>query len=68
MNGLLTEHWPAAREKLFQLHESGRIAITFDAVELAELEGVYDGIDRLLSGQSMGKVVVRIAPDDGIGE
>ncbi len=67
MNGLLTEHWPAAREKLFQLHESGRIAITFDAVEFVGLEGVYDGIDRLLSGQSMGKVVVRIAQDDGIG-
>jgi NADPH-dependent curcumin reductase CurA len=62
MNGLLTELWPAARARIFGLHESGRLAISFDASRFQGLEGVYDAVERLLSGQSMGKVIVEIAP------
>jgi NADPH-dependent curcumin reductase CurA len=62
MNGLLTEHWPAARAKVFGLYESGRLAISFDDRKFEGLEGVYDAVERLLSGQSMGKVTVEIAP------
>ncbi len=58
MNGLLTPHWPAARETMFQLFTEGKIAVTFDDVHFGGLTGVYDAVERLLSGQSMGKVVV----------
>ncbi len=63
MNGLLTEHWPDARAKLFARYDEGRIAVTFDAVPFAGLEGVYGAVERLLSGQSMGKVVVDLRPE-----
>jgi NADPH-dependent curcumin reductase CurA len=58
MNGLLTSHWPAAREQMFALYDHGRIAVTFDDVPFRGLNGIYDAVQRLLSGQSMGKVVV----------
>ncbi len=58
MNGLLAEHWPTARAKLFALHAAGKISVTFDSVDFAGLPQVYDAVERLLSGQSMGKVVV----------
>lgn len=58
MNGLLTDHWPPAREKVFSLYESGQLHVTFDSQEFVGLDGVFDAGERLLSGQSMGKVVV----------
>jgi NADPH-dependent curcumin reductase CurA len=58
MNGLLAEHWPDARAKLFALYADDRISVTFDSVDFAGLPRVYDAVERLLSGQSMGKVVV----------
>jgi NADPH-dependent curcumin reductase CurA len=58
MNGLLTEHWPEARARIFRFYESGRIAVTFDDAEFNGLDSVYDAVERLLSGASMGKVVV----------
>lgn len=58
MNGLLTPYWPAAREKVFGLYASGQLAVTLDDVPFHGLTGVYDAVERLLSGQSMGKVVV----------
>jgi NADPH-dependent curcumin reductase CurA len=61
MNGLLPELWPAAREKLFALQSAGKLRVTFDAVEFAGIETVYDAVERLLSGQSMGKVTVNLA-------
>jgi NADPH-dependent curcumin reductase CurA len=63
MNGLLPELWPAARAKLFALRKQGKIDVTFDAVPFCGLEQVYDAIDRLLSGRSMGKVVVRLSKE-----
>jgi NADPH-dependent curcumin reductase CurA len=63
MNGLLTEHWPAAREKLFKLREEGRIHVTFDDVPFNGVPAVYDAVERLLSGASMGKVMVDLAPN-----
>jgi NADPH-dependent curcumin reductase CurA len=62
MNGLLTEHWPRAREKMFSLYDTGRIQVTFDAGAFRGLPSVYDAVERLLSGQSMGKVVVDLRP------
>ncbi len=62
MNGLLPELWPAARAKLFALHDAGQLRVTFDDVPFTGLEQVPDAIERLLSGQSMGKVVVALDP------
>jgi NADPH-dependent curcumin reductase CurA len=58
MNGLLTEHWADARERLFALYAAGRITVHFDEPSFTGIEGVFDGVERLLSGQSMGKVMV----------
>lgn len=60
MNGLLTEHWPAARETLFALHEAGRIAVTRDARAFDGLTSIHDAVEWLLSGRSMGKVMVNL--------
>jgi NADPH-dependent curcumin reductase CurA len=62
MNGLLTEHWPAARARMFALHARGALAVTFDAVPFHGLPSVPDAVERLLSGESMGKVVVDLRP------
>lgn len=58
MNGLLTEQWPAARERVFSGYSSGALKVRFDDRKFRGLEGIFDGVERLLSGQSIGKVVV----------
>jgi NADPH-dependent curcumin reductase CurA len=60
MNGLLTPRWPAARETLFELYRAGKLTVTFDEVAFQGLPRVYDAVERLLSGQSMGKVIVNL--------
>ena len=63
MNGLLTEHWPQARARMFALYRAGDLKIAFDDVPFQGLPAVYDAVERLLSGQSMGKVVVDLSGD-----
>lgn len=58
MNGLLADHWPSARREVFALYRSGRLKIRFDEERFTGLEGVFGAVERLLSGRSMGKVVV----------
>jgi NADPH-dependent curcumin reductase CurA len=58
MNGLLTEHWPAARIRVFDLYREGKLVVAFDTPRFTGLEGVFDAVERLLSGQSTGKVIV----------
>jgi NADPH-dependent curcumin reductase CurA len=58
MNGLLIDHWPDARETLFALYESGQIKVMFDERKFAGLESIFDAVERLLFGESMGKVIV----------
>ncbi|NKI98325.1 zinc-binding dehydrogenase [Novosphingobium sp. SG707] len=58
MNGLLTPHWPEAREKLFALYAEGKVKVHFDTPRFTGLEGIYDAVERLLSGASSGKVIV----------
>ncbi len=60
MNGLLTERWPSARAELFDLYRGGKLKVVFDDVAFEGLDEVYGAVDRLLSGQSMGKVVVHL--------
>jgi NADPH-dependent curcumin reductase CurA len=62
MNGLLTPLWPEARARLFALYKAGQIQVLFDEVLFVGLEEVYDAVERLLSGQSMGKVTVALSP------
>ncbi|WP_062343779.1 zinc-binding dehydrogenase [Novosphingobium sp. CCH12-A3] len=61
MNGLLTPYWDDARKRLFDLYARGMLRVQFDSQRNVGLEGIYDGIERLLSGKSMGKVVVDLA-------
>jgi NADPH-dependent curcumin reductase CurA len=62
MNGLLTERWPAARILLFDLYRSGKLRVVFDEQNFLGLPRVYDAVEHLLSGQSMGKVIVNLDP------
>jgi len=62
MNGLLTDLWPHARETLFSLLDEGKIGVTFDAVRFQGIHRVPDAVEHLLSGRSMGKVVVDLRP------
>ena len=58
MNGLLVDHWPDARTKVFSLYEQGKLKVVFDDVKFTGLGGIFDAVERLLSGRSMGKVIV----------
>jgi NADPH-dependent curcumin reductase CurA len=60
MNGLLTERWPSARAEVFDLYRAGKLKVVFDDQAFEGLSQVYDAVERLLSGQSMGKVVVHL--------
>jgi NADPH-dependent curcumin reductase CurA len=60
MNGRLTDLWPATRERLFAMHQAGKFKLRFDDAPFQGIENIYDAIDRLLSSQSIGKVVVKL--------
>lgn len=62
MNGLMTEYWPEARRRMFDLYSSGKLRVVLDEKQWTGLEGVFDAVEHLLSGQSMGKVVVDLQP------
>ncbi len=63
MNGLLTERWADARRTLFDLYRAGRLKVAFDEQPFEGLPQVYDAVEHLLSGRSMGKVIVNLAAD-----
>lgn len=58
MNGLLTDYWPTARECVFGHYQRGELQIRFDDQKFTGLEGAFDAVERLLSGASIGKVIV----------
>lgn len=58
MNGLLSEHWPAARARLFGEFHAGQVQVTLDTIPFGGIEQICDAVEHLLSGRSMGKVVV----------
>jgi len=62
MNGLLPDLWPAARSKLFALQAEGALRVCFDSVDFRGLESIYEAVERLLSGESIGKVTANLAP------
>ena len=57
MNSLMTAHWPDARTRLFALYREGQLKVCRDAQRYRGLEEVYDAVEHLLSGASMGKVI-----------
>ncbi len=61
MNGLLTERWADARQTLFDLYRTSRLTVAFDEQAFEGLPHVYDAVEHLLSGRSMGKVIVNLA-------
>jgi NADPH-dependent curcumin reductase CurA len=62
MNGLLTPLWPQARRSVFADFDAGRLKVVFDATPFEGVGQICDAAEHLLSGRSMGKVVVRLAP------
>jgi NADPH-dependent curcumin reductase CurA len=63
MNGLLSDRWPDARRDLFELHARGDLRVVFDDQAFDGLPRIYDAVEHLLSGLSMGKVIVKLASD-----
>ena len=62
MNGMLTPLWPQARRSLFADFDAGRLKVVFDATPFTGVGQICDAAEHLLSGRSMGKVVVRLSP------
>lgn len=50
----------AARRRMFALHEEGKLQAWIDPKPFVGLQSVPDAIEYMLSGSSIGKVVVRI--------
>ncbi len=50
----------AARKRVFALHAEGKLQALVDPERFAGLGAVPDAIEYMLSGRSIGKVVVRI--------
>ena len=59
MNGLVTEHWPAARHEVFALYRAGKLRPVLDHHGLSGIEQIPELVERLQSGASMGKVALR---------
>ena len=60
MNGLLTDHWPEARARIFAYYAANDIKVVRDASAFRGVESIPDAVEWLLSGRSMGKVMVDI--------
>ncbi|WBH18031.1 zinc-binding dehydrogenase [Sphingomonas radiodurans] len=58
MNGLLGDLHPAARERLFKLYADGLIEVVRDDRPFHGIDAIPDAVEWLLSGKSMGKVLV----------
>lgn len=59
MNGLVTEHWPAARHEVFALYHAGKLRPVLDHHGMSGIEAIPALAERLQSGASMGKVALR---------
>jgi NADPH-dependent curcumin reductase CurA len=58
MNYRFASHAPEARERLFDLMQSGQLKPLVDPSQFQGLEQVADAVDHLLTRQNLGKVVV----------
>ena len=55
-----------AKARLFELHAEGKLKALIDQPPPVGLESAADGVERLLSGASTGKVVLRVWADDAL--
>ena len=55
--GLLTRYGDNARKWLFELYGRGNIEVVFGSQHNAGIESIFGGVERLLSGKSIGKVI-----------
>lgn len=60
-NGLVQHLWPGARARLFALHSAGALKVTCGG-GFCGIEAIYDAVEFLLSGRSIGKVAVDLSP------
>ena len=51
---------PRYRQELFDLYAQGKLQAWVDEREFAGVESVADAIEYMLTGQAIGKVVVRM--------
>jgi NADPH-dependent curcumin reductase CurA len=59
-NALFRDFAPAARQRVFALHREAKLTVRLDEAIFAGIESVPAAVERLRSGQSIGKVWVRI--------
>ena len=57
------QHFSRHLKKLVALVDAGKLRVSVDSRRFVGLEAVPDAIDRLLGGQSVGKVTVQIPRD-----
>ena len=51
---------PRYRQELFDLHAQGKLQAWVDEREFVGVESVVDAIEYMLTGEAIGKVVVRM--------
>lgn len=51
---------PRYRQELFDLHRQGKLEAWVDEKQFIGVESVADSIEYMLTGQALGKVVVRM--------
>ena len=65
LRGMFLPHYwqrvPQHLARLVELLESGQIVATVDSTEFKGVESVVDTVEYLYTGQSMGKVVVKLS-------
>jgi len=59
-NALYKEFQDEARARIFKMYAEGRLRPVIDPARFEGLGGVFDAIEHLLSGRSIGKVVVAL--------
>lgn len=59
MNALHTEHWPAARERLFELYSKGLLKAHAEVLGHG-IAAIPDAVEALLASQTKGKAVVQL--------
>jgi NADPH-dependent curcumin reductase CurA len=63
---LAADHRPAL-DRLLRLYSDGRLRVAIDPTHFRGIESILEAVDHLVSGASIGKVVVDVRPD-GEGE
>lgn len=63
-NAFFAEDHRPAFDRLLRLHAEGRLQVALDPTTFRGVESLLDAVDHLVSGRSIGKVVVDVRPPD----